>query len=239
MNRLRATIHCDVRLQYRNGFYYAAAVVAVLFVLLLRQLSHQNLAWVLPVIIVNNVIVNTFYFLGGLVLLEKGEGTLQAQIVTPLRADEYLVAKVVTLTLLSVVETLAIVGVAYGVPSNPFALVAGITLAAGLYALAGFVVVARYDAINEYLLPSMVYVTVLALPLLPYFGVGSGTVVSVLTYLHPLKPILVLLQAGFGAVTLWHLGYGLMYAALWIALFYVAARRTFYRFVVRSEGTGG
>lgn len=45
-----------------------------------------------------NLPLATFFFIAGLVLLEKGEGTLEAQIVTPLTAGGYLASKILTLT---------------------------------------------------------------------------------------------------------------------------------------------
>ena len=81
--RIQATLLCDMRLQARNGFYYAAGAVAVITVVVLRLLPATDLRWLLPVMIVNNLIVNGFYFMAGLVLLEKAEGSIEAQIVTP------------------------------------------------------------------------------------------------------------------------------------------------------------
>ncbi|MCB0149342.1 MAG: hypothetical protein KDE01_17035, partial [Caldilineaceae bacterium] len=153
--RIQATLWCDVRLQARNGFYYASAVMAVITIIVLRLLPVQDLSWLLPVMIVNNLIVNGFFFMSGLVLLEKAEGTIEAQIVTPLRGSEYLAAKVGTLALLSLVENLAIGVAVAGFAFRPDLLAAGIVLGTALYALAGFVVVARYDALNTFLLPAV------------------------------------------------------------------------------------
>lgn len=228
MKRLLSTMRLDVQLQFRDGFYYAAAFVAVLSVLLLGQLPATSLAWFLPVLIVNNLIINNFYFIGGLVLLEKGEGTLEAQVVTPLRIGEYLAAKGATLSLLSLLETVVIVSLTVGLGFNVFTLVTGVVLTSIFFMLAGFTVVARYDSINEYLLPSVLYTALLSLPLLPYVGVGQ----SWLFYLHPLQAMLLLLQAAFQEVATWQLIYGVIYSALWLGLFYRVSQRAFYHFVI-------
>ena len=86
MRRLAAALACDARLQYRNGFYAAAAFVAVALVLLLRWVPQGYLGWLMPALVLTNMQVNTFYFVGGLVLLEKGEGSLEALVVTPAAA---------------------------------------------------------------------------------------------------------------------------------------------------------
>src|SRR5215213_6550085 len=157
MNRLLSTIRCDLRLQHRNGFYYATAFVVAVYALGLSQLhpagAGLNLTWLLPALMLNNLMIS-FYFIGALVLLEKTEGTLTAQVVSPLRASEYLAAKVITLTTLALVYNLAVVALVVGSRFGALELIAGVGAAAALMAMAGFVAVARYESVNEFLLPS-------------------------------------------------------------------------------------
>lgn len=232
MSRLLATVRLDLRLQFRNGFYYAVAFVLVCWIVVLTQLPTIDWGYLFPPLVLGNLSMVSFYFIGGLVLLEKGEGTLEAQIITPLDDREYLASKVITLTALSLIENVVIVAMAYGMPRDPLALAAGITLAAVIYSLLGFVVVARYDSINEYIFPSVVYVTALSLPFLSYFELWA----SWLMYLHPLQAPLILMKAAFQPIEPWQWVYGLFYPALWIGPLFVWCRRTFRRFVIASEG---
>ena len=66
-------------------------------------------------------------------------------------------------------------------------------LAAVLYTLVGFLLVARYRSVNEYLFPSVLFTMILSLPLLHYFGLWD----TWLLYLHPLTAPLVLLAGAF------------------------------------------
>ncbi len=109
MTRLLVTAAWDARLQLRNGFYYATGIMVLFWIVLLRLLPEHVLRPLMPPLVLGNLIINTYYFVGGLVLLEKREGTLEAQVVTPLRTWEYLAAKVATLALLSLAENLLIV----------------------------------------------------------------------------------------------------------------------------------
>ncbi|MBW7883518.1 MAG: hypothetical protein H3C34_12930 [Caldilineaceae bacterium] len=232
--RLRATVLCDLRLQWRNGFYYAAGVVVVLFVLLLRLLQGYPLSWFLPALIVNNIIVNGFYFVSGLVLLERAEGTLDAQLVSPLRRGEYLAAKIVTLSLLALVENLIITVVVAGLEFQVGLLSAGILLGMAFFVLAGFAIVTRYDAVNSFLLPSLIYTLLLALPLLPYFGVGQGALLDLLVALHPLQPILVLLGAAVTPISPGVVLFALVAGACWVGIAYLFARRAFGEYIGRA-----
>ena len=230
--RLLATARCDVQLQLRNGFYWAVGVLLVACAVLISQLRHLDWAAWIPPLILGNLILATFVFMAGLVLLEKGEGTLEAQVVTPLSSGEYLASKVATLTALSLVENVIVALLACGWELRLAPLVLGIALASAIYCLAGFVTVARYDSINEYLLPAILYTSALELPILHYTGLWR----SPLMYLHPMQAPLVVLRGATGALEPWEWLYGLGYSALWIALTLAWARRRYDRFVTAAVG---
>ena len=228
MKRLLATIRCDAALQVRNGFYTATALVTVVWALILLRAGALDLRWLLPPMVVGNLLIGTFSFIGGLVLLEKSEGTLAAQVVTPLRTGEYLAAKIVTLAALALAETLVLVPLMAGRRFDALLLIAGVVLASALYCLAGFIVVARYTSVNEYLLPSGAYTAVLWVPLLAYMAGWRPWLV----YLHPLSAPLALVEASFGPATPWQVLYGFGYSIVWIGLLYAGSRRAFRRWMI-------
>ena len=233
MHRLIATIRLDLQLQLKNGFYYAVMFVLLSWFVVLTQLPPEiDWGYVLPAIVFGNLVVVNFYFVAGLVLLEKGEGTLEAQVVTPLADWEYLVSKVVTLTALSIAEQFVIVWSAYGLGFGVIPLFGGTALAGVLYTLTGFILVARYDSINEYLFPSVLYVGLLSLPLLHYFDFWG----TWLLYLHPFTAPLVLLKAAFATILPWQWAYGVTYSIAWAAALLYFDQRIFERFIVVREG---
>ncbi len=232
MRRLISTLACDAKLQYRNGFYYAAAFVAFFWMLLLWQFEPETTRWLLPLFVLSNLLMNTFYFVAGLVLLEKREGTLAAQVVTPLRDWEYLASKAATLTALALAENFLIAGVATRGNFNPAALAAGLAAAAGMLTLFGFVAVSRYDSVNEFLFPSALYSMATLPPFLQYIGLWR----SPLAYLHPLQGPLMMTSAAFEPVGVWVWVYGVAASAFWLWLLSLWSRRIFARFVVRGEG---
>lgn len=234
MTRLTSTMRWDVQLQIRNGFYFAAAFVALIIIVLLSQFNVPpgTLAMLFPLFIFQNILINNFYFIAGVVLLEKGEGTLEGLIVTPLRKSEYLASKLLTLALLSLLETAVVVLIVYGFNANLIWLAAGTILLSLIYGLAGFSFVVRYDSINTFILPSVPFTALFSLPLLHYLGVWS----SPLMYLHPLQAPLLLLKGAFQPIAAWEVIYGVVYSAVTIALAYAWSQRAFYKFVILKEG---
>ncbi len=82
----------------------------VVFLGLIRtQAGNWDLNWLMGVFVIGNILITSFYFIAGLVLLERDEGTLTAQAVTPLRPWEYLFSKGISLFVLVFVENLIIV----------------------------------------------------------------------------------------------------------------------------------
>jgi len=231
MKRLQTAVRWDMRLQFRNGFYYAAAFIVVIMTIVLWQLPQAELPTILPVFVLGNMTIGTFYFMAGLVLLEKGDGVLEGLIVTPLRQSEYLAAKLVSLTLLTLVENVGIVTAVYGLNYNLLLLVLGVGLMASFNVLFGFIAVARYDSINSFLLPSILLTMTLTVPLLDYLGFWQ----SPLVYLHPVQAILLLLKGAFQPIAPWQMVYGVLYAALWIGLLFKASQRIFYRFIILKQ----
>jgi fluoroquinolone transport system permease protein len=232
--RLLASARCDVLLQLRNGFYAVTATVVAVWVVLLSQLPPGlvDAAWLLPPLLAGNLLLSTFYFVGGLVLLEKAEGTLGAQAVSPLRGGEYLTAKVLSLGLLSLAENVVLALVLYGGGLRVAPLVAGLSLAAAVYVLCGFAAVARYDSVNAYLPPSVVYAAATQLPIVAYVAGWDGWPL----WLHPLHGPLVLLRAAVAPVGGGEVAGALLLSAGWIAAGGHWAGRSFRRFVAERAG---
>ena len=170
--------------------------------------------------------------MAGLVLLEKVEGTLTGLVVTPLRDVEYLGVKVLALAALALAENLLVTALGFGTAFDPLPLILGLLSMSVVFALLGFVAVVRYDAINEFLLPSVVANLLLSLPLIDHYGLWRSPIWLV----HPIQPALVLQRAAFGGGSAVEIAYGVVGSVIWGGIALFLARRAFRRFVVRAAG---
>lgn len=222
MRRVLAAIRCDVAVQARHGFYLVSAILAPLLGWLLGLLPADGLdpAMALPAAMAFNLLVTTFFFVGALVLLEKAQGSLLALATSPIRPLEWLASKVVTLTLLGLAESLAVVAIAFGTRAITLGLVAGGTVLAVLYVLFGFVTIGRYERFNDWIPPAAAVTTVAFLPLLHVFDV----VTSAAWWLHPAFAPLRLMQAP-ESVAAWV--YALATSTAWIVLATLWAYRVY------------
>lgn len=232
MKRLLSTMRLDLTLQFRNGFYYVSAGLVLLLVVALRQFfDRAGLALVLPVFYLLALAGTTYIFIAGMILFEKGQRTLEGVIVTPLRSDEYLISKLITLTGLALIESLLIVLLTYGLGFDPWLLLGGIASMALIYGLASLIVVARYDSVTDFLIPSMLLLLLLQLNFIDYFDIWS----SPLFYLFPTQPPLLLMRAAFAPIATWQLIYAIVGTALWSVVGYIWAKHAFERYIVRQE----
>lgn len=230
MTRLIATVQWDVVRQFRSGFYYASAFFVLVWAAVFVPIPAGtfDLGLLLPALMLVNLSVVGFYYIGALVLLEKGEGSLSGVITTPLRQGEYLLAKMISLSGLAILESGLLIVLIYGFGFRPLLLFSGMLFLGGIYVLAGFIAIIRYDSVNEFLLPSVLVVTLLLAPAVDYFGFWP----SPLFYLHPVQPPLMLLRAAFAPLAGWQIAYGFLGSAVWLVAGFVLAKRLFKKFVV-------
>lgn len=222
MKRLFFTVINDIQLQWRNGFYAVTAIMLVFWALLRTQAGRFDMAWLVGIFIVGNLIVNGFYFIAALILLERDEGTLTAQAVSPLRSMEYLLSKAISLALLAWVENLVIVLLFIGFEFNWALMIFGLLTCVLIYLFLGLVMVAQFDSLNGFLMPSVLANAFLALPMLAYIGGWEHW----LLYLHPVQASLTVLNAAFIPINPTMLIYGLLYGLAAVLLLGWLAKRT-------------
>jgi fluoroquinolone transport system permease protein len=217
MNALITLVRWDAVLQARNGFYWATMFVVVVIGALLLSVPEaaraNHAAWV-PALLAINLQITTFFFVAGLILLDRDEGTLTALAVSPLSPGIYLAARIITLTTLAAIETIAIVMTVFGVGGSWGLILSGTIALAATYTGFGAVIATRYESVNALLLPASVFVAALLLPLLPHFGLAPRA----LFLLHPAEPALTLIRAGYGTATLGDVGFGFLASIVWSSL---------------------
>ena len=235
MTRLISTLRLDVLNQYRQGFYFASAFVLVTVGAVISLLPPAAVV-VLPAILLVNMLLATFVFLGGLLLLEKGQGTLESLIVTPLKPSEYLLAKILSLTGLAVMENAAITAIARinGLLSDVdwgWVLI-GSAFSGVVYTLLGFLTVIRYNSLNEFLMPMFLVTALLQLPGLVCFGMPE----FLLLYLLPTQGPLLMFQSALEPLPPSTMTYAVLYPSAWILVSFLWGRRAFHRFVTGGIG---
>jgi fluoroquinolone transport system permease protein len=223
MTPILHALRWDVIVQARNGFYWASALLVIIISALLLYVPESARAdsavWV-PAILAVNLQITTFFFVAGLMLLERDEGTLNALAVSPLSASGYLAMRTFSLTGLAAAETIAIVWIGFG-SGGSWSLILGGTAALGvIYTGFGAAVATRYDSVNALLLPASAFVALLLLPLLPHLGLAP----RLPFFVHPLEPPMTLIRAGYGVTDRFDVAFGVLGSFGWSAIAFVFGR---------------
>ena len=207
MNRLLKCIIGDIFLQYKYGIYLIYSVITILYIIILNQIPDHLTNTIIPFILLTDPSLLGIFFIGGLVLFEKGEGTLEYLVVSPLSIKEYLLSKMISLTIISVIASGTIVVFSYKHNLNKITLILGIVLTSLLFVLIGFIAVVRFNTVNKYLLASIIYMTVLFSPFIDYFGLYKSWVF----YLIPTKASIILIFGAFEKIEIWEGLYSILY----------------------------
>jgi fluoroquinolone transport system permease protein len=228
----------DIVLQSRNGFYWATAFVVLVvggLLVAVPEAARANASVWVPAIVAINLQITTFFFVAGLMLLERDEGTLAALSVSPLSPTAYLATRTVTLTALAAVETIAIILIAFHAGRSWLLVLSGTAALGVIYTAVGAAVATRYASINALLLPASLVVTLLLLPLLAHVGFAPRSVFL----LHPIEPPLILIRAAYAPASEREIVLGAGGSFAWGAVLFLWARSRVSRLMKSTSASGG
>ena len=177
-------------------------------------------------------------FVGALVLFEKSENVLQALVITPMIVDDYILTKISSLTILSIISAsifIILLNLFSNIEFDILFLTSGITLTSVMLILLGFILVSRVNSINEYLLAMIVAFLGLLFPPMLHL---SGIYENIIFYLWPTHASFILFMGVFNSnsLELWEIIYGAVYQIIWIILLYFIAKKAFHKHIVMKGG---
>jgi fluoroquinolone transport system permease protein len=161
--RLVALVRHDMRLQARYGIYLAYGFVVAFYVVVLIGLGQLLPSWAVGVLLYSDPAAVGFFFLGALMMLEKGEGVRVALAAAPAGAADYLAGKVISLTGLSLLASLIIIAAVH--PDADLALLVSGQLLTSVSLLGlGVPLALRFRTVNGYLVGAGAALTPFLLP---------------------------------------------------------------------------
>jgi fluoroquinolone transport system permease protein len=184
----------DTRLQWRQGFYAAYMLVTALYVAVMRFTPAGRFPRIVPFLVFSDPAVFGFFFAGALVILERDDDMMQTLFVTPLGVGEYVAAKVLSLTAIAVVTSLAIAAGVVGPRFDMLLLGSGVAFTATLMIQIGLALASRFRTINRFMLGGSAATAILVAPLLAFTGIVEWPWVRVV----PTHASLVLIGGSFG-----------------------------------------
>lgn len=164
IRRILTSIKADALFQFKHGFYYIYLILTLLYILFVSLLDDSAAKIAIPILIFIDPTVLGMFFIGSIVLLEKEQGLLTLLYVTPLRVVEYMISKLITLAIISILAGLIIPIATYSVSINYLLLAFAILLASVLFTLIGFIVSTKVKSVNEYIVKTIPWMIAFCLP---------------------------------------------------------------------------
>ncbi|CAM3643585.1 ABC transporter permease [Marinicrinis lubricantis] len=222
----------DVRFQWRHGFYAAYVLVCLLYIVLLFQLPERWKESAAVIILFSDPAALGFFFIGGIILLEKSQGIYSPLFITPIRLGSYLWSKALSLGMLSVVAGGSIHVIHFPMGYESIYVFSGLLLSSIFFTLLGTGVAAACHTLNRFFFLSPLYASWLMLPLLGYFGIYETSLYSLL----PTHSALVLLQASYDPFSVWTLIWAYAVLLFSIVMVYFWAAKKMKRYVIYRVG---
>lgn len=231
----------DVRVQFRNKLYHIGIIISVLVAGALAALVNmQQLAFAFPAIVILVIGGTTMLYVAGMIIFEKDEGTISAAIITPMRNEEYLAAKVASLVMLATFETLLSLGGAIGILAfsepiiwpNPLWLTLGIIALGSVYTQIGIALVVRYKSITEFLLPMALIAVLLQLPFLYFFSLWDHWSMLIV----PTSAPTMIIMGAYRDLAAWEQIYAICYTSALIVALSLWAFYAFKKHITEKTG---
>jgi fluoroquinolone transport system permease protein len=213
--RIWSLLRGDIRFQYKYGFYLLYLVFSILYISLIFSLPQAWREKAAILMIFTDPAAMGLYFMGAIVLFEKSERALDSIAVSPVRPYEYVLSKLISIGVISV-----IVGFSIGFFSDAVNMtdrfLVGIFLCSCLFSAVGLMVAAKSVSLNDFIISTIPAELLINIPAIAWlFGWKPGWLL-----LHPGVCLMELCENGKHSLT------ALIILGLWVLLAAVIANRT-------------
>ncbi len=140
----------DMRFLMKYGFCFLYAILTAVYVIFLWAIPEGWREKAAAILIFSDPAAMGLFFMGAIVLLEKSQHTPCALAVSPIRPAEYVLAKVGSLSVLSLAVAAAL-ALAAGV-KHVGAVLLGTSISSVIFTLLGIVIATRIVSLNQFML---------------------------------------------------------------------------------------
>lgn len=184
----------DTKFQFKQGFYLIYIILTLIYMIAVSKLPDNINSIIVPLIIFSDPSVIGFFFIGGIIMLEKGQGVLELLTITPLKTKEYLISKVISLTLVATFAGTLIAMINTKGGFDIILLIIGIILCSTFFTLYGVICAAGCKTMNQYFVRMIPYMIII---IIPCFGLIDFKYSYILNFF----PSLASLRIIYGAFT--------------------------------------
>lgn len=166
--RLINLIYGDIRFQFKYGFYFIYVIFTAMYISLIFFLPLEWKEKAAAVLIFSDPSAMGLFFMGAIVLLEKSERVINTIAVSPVKAGEYIMSKVVSLGIISVVA-----GASIAVSSDTDSMlivITGVFAGSALFTLIGLIIAVNINSLNQFVMSAVPVEFIIFIPPILYLS---------------------------------------------------------------------
>lgn len=148
--RLRCLLLWDMRFQVKYGFYFLYTVLTGIYAIALFAVPESWQEKTAAILIFSDPASMGLFFMGAIILLEKNQHTPCAFAVSPVCVMEYIIAKIGSLSAISLVVA-AILALTANV-SNLHVVLLGTVISSAIFTLSGMIIATKIVSLNQFIL---------------------------------------------------------------------------------------
>lgn len=158
--RLLNLIKGDIRFQFKYGFYLLFFIFSFIYVVTIKVLPISMWSTVSAILIFTDPTALGLVFMGAIIHFEISERTINSLCISPISPIEYLLSKMLSITLLSTVAGL-LIGIFTQTITNYISFTIGIFLGSLIFSAIGLILAFKTSSMNQFILsivPTMILV---------------------------------------------------------------------------------
>ncbi len=217
------------RLLIKYHILTIAILIALVYMVVLLAIPELRSEEISLVILFSDPTMLGFIFIGAILLFEKSENTLDAQVVTPMKPGTYLWSKALALMIPALILSLGIAFSAYGVHFRIFPVIFAVGFASLIFTFLGLVGVSRVKSFNQYMLIIPLFLAPTALPLLHFYHLVHWRVLFVI----PTQSVLNLLALSRKGIFVPENIADIAWLGFWLIISYQWAKKSYYKYILR------
>ncbi len=159
----------DIRFQLKYGFYFIYTVLTVVYITILYTFPPSWRESTATIMIFSDPAAMGLFFMGAIILLEKSQHVLNALAVSPVKIAEYIISKVVSLGLISIIVA-GILSLSVK-KENLLIVLLATALTSIIFTLLGLIVGTKIASLNQFLMVTVPVEIICFVPAMLYlFG---------------------------------------------------------------------
>ncbi len=198
--RLKKLLLWDFYFQLKYKVMFVAVFLMLVYLGIVFFIPKQSASFFLPLAFVTDFGVTSFLFVCAMIYFERGQGTLSALVVSPVKISEYVLSKAITISItISSIGLVLIVGssVFKNIDVNYFFGILSALLTCTFFAFLGILFSTYFKSFTDVLLPMGAIFTFLFIPFLSFFNIESLSFLNNIYFLFPTNSMLKIMEQIF------------------------------------------